>query len=253
MALVEEKTGDVDQVQRLKLVARRLGLLNHGREYQNRCRMLFDGIDLKGKSMLEIGCGKGLLCLWAKIHGASDVVGLEPLAQGAYDSSQCYLDFKTIVTELGLENIDIVPSRLEDYRPANRTFDVVLSLASINHLDETSCIELRRSETARANYVSLFNHVRGLMSPGGTLIVVDASSSSFFGDLHLTNPFNPHIEWFKHQRPEIWAQLLSRCRFSNPKISWLSGSLLGHIGVPTIPKTLSYFLSSAFRLEMDCT
>jgi len=201
---------------------------------------------------LEIGCGNGLLCIWAKIHGANVVVGLEPLAQGAYNSSQCYSDFKTIVTELGLENVDVVPSRLEDYRPAKRSFDVVLSVASINHLDEASCIELRRSETARESYVALFNHLRDLMSPGGTLIVVDASSSSFFGDLHLKNPFNPHIEWLKHQRPEIWAQLLSRCRFSNPRISWLSGSLLGHIGVPTIPKTASYFLLSAFRLQMDC-
>ena len=202
--------------------------------------------------MLEIGCGKGLLCLWAKIHGANHVVGLEPLAEGAYDSAKCYSDFRTIVTELGLENIEMVPSSLKDYRPAKGSFDIVLSISSINHLDEASCVELRRRTTARQRYVKLFNHVRDLMPTSGTLFVVDGSSRNFFGDLHLKNPFNPHIEWFKHHPPECWVELLTKCGFTNPRISWLSGPWLTHLGVGTVLRAMSYFLSSRYRLEMDC-
>lgn len=246
------RTNEAKQLQRLIRSARGLGLLDHGWEYQNRCRTLFDHIDFRGKNVLEIGCGKGMMCLWAKIHGANHVVGLEPLAQGCYDSAKCYKDFSTMVVELGLENIEMLPARLEDYHPSEANFDVVLSLASINHLDEQSCIELRQSETARQRYVNRFKHVRDLMATRGILFIVDGSDRNFFGDLHVRNPFNPHLEWFKHQPPECWAQLLSKCGFTNPRISWLSGALFTHLGIGTVPRAMSYFHSSAFRLEMDC-
>jgi hypothetical protein len=98
----------------------------------------------------------------------------------------------------------------------------------------------------------MFHHLRNLMTPGGKLFIVDASSGNLFDVLGLKNPFNPDIEWFKHQRPESWALLLSECGFSNPRISWLSEAWLTHVGIGTVPKAMSYFLSSAFRLEMDC-
>lgn len=240
------------QIEGLVTVARRLGLLNGGVEYRNYCQAIFDHIEFRGKNVLEIGCGKGMMCLWAKIHGADRVVGLEPMAEGCYDSEKCYKDFSIMVGELGLENIEMLPVRLEDYRPLQDHFDIVLSLASINHLDEQSCIELRRSVTAHDRYVSLFNHLHDLMSVRGTLLVADATNRSLFSDVRVRNPFNPHIEWFKHQPPECWAQLLSECGFTNPRISWLSGPLLTHLGIATVPKAISYFHSSAFRLEMNC-
>lgn len=243
---------EAEQLKRLIKSAQKLGLLNGGREYRNFCRAMFETIDFRGKNVLEIGCGKGMMCLWAKIHGANRVVGLEPLAEGCYDSTACYKDFLTIVSEVGLEDIEVLPTRLEEYRPSAVKFDIVLSFASINHLDEKSCIDLRRSATAHSRYVDLFSHVRQLMPEYGTLLIADASNRSFYSDLHLRNPFNPHIEWFKHQPPECWAQLLSECGFTNPRISWLFGPLFAHLGIGTVPRAMSYFHASAFRLEMDC-
>ncbi len=246
------KTREAETLQRLIQSARGLGLLGKGREYKKFCRNMFADIDFRGKNVLEIGCGKGMMCLWAKIHGANRVVGLEPMAEGWYDSAKCFKDFSTMVGEVGLENIEMVPARLEEYRPSHDYFDIVLSFASINHLDEQSCIELRRSAIAHDRYVDLFDQVRDLMPECGKLLVVDATNRSFFSDLRVRNPFNPHIEWFKHQPPECWAQLLSECGFTNPRISWLAGALFTHLGVGTVPRAMSYFHSSAFRLEMDC-
>jgi cyclopropane fatty-acyl-phospholipid synthase-like methyltransferase len=246
------KSTSITPVQRLKSAARKVGLLNYGWEYEQRCRVLFEEMDLRGKNVLEIGCGKGLLCLWAKIQGANHVVGLEPLEDGAYDSPACFGDFNTVVSDLGLENIELLPNRIQDYCQTVRQFDIVLSIASINHLDEQSCIQLQGSAVARDRYVALFNHVRSLMKESGTLLVVDASNSNLFGDLRLRNPFNRDIEWFKHQKPECWARLLTECGFCEPHISWLAGHWLTSLGIGTVPRSLSYCLWSAFRLQMNC-
>jgi cyclopropane fatty-acyl-phospholipid synthase-like methyltransferase len=240
------------EVRRLKLAARRVGLLKHGWEYEHRCRVLFEGIDLRGKNVLEIGCGKGMLCLWAKVQGANHVVGLEPLEDGAYDSPQCFKDFNAVVSDLGLRNIELLPTRIQEYRKTVDHFDLVLSIASINHLDEKSCIELKINNLAHDRYAALFNHVRQLMTDSGTLLVVDATNRNLFGDLNLRNPFNRNIEWFKHQEPESWAQLLTDCGFSEPRISWLAGHWLTSLGIGKVPKGVSYCLWSAFRLRMGC-
>jgi cyclopropane fatty-acyl-phospholipid synthase-like methyltransferase len=255
MALAEAvstKEEAYKQVGRLKLAARKVGLLNHGWEYERRSRVLFNGIDLRGKNVLEIGCGKGLLCLWAKVQGAKHVVGLEPMEDGCYDSPKCFKDFDAIVKELGLKDVELLPYRIQDYKNNLNHFDVVLSIASINHLDEQSCIDLRTSKMAQDNYVELFKQVRSLMTDQGTLVIVDASNKNFFGNLNLRNPFNRDIEWFKHQEPECWAHLLKECAFTDPQVSWLAGHMLTSMGIASVPRSLSYCLWSAFRLQMKC-
>ena len=70
-----------------------MGLWNHGFDFPRFATQLFGDIDFRDKTMLEIGCGKGMLCLWAALHGA-ETVGLEPMAEGCYDSSECHQAFK---------------------------------------------------------------------------------------------------------------------------------------------------------------
>jgi SAM-dependent methyltransferase len=242
---------EAERLQALIRSARSVQLLEGGREYTHRCRTLFDSIDFRGKNVLEIGCGKGLMCMWAKIHGAAHVVGLEPMADGCYDTPKCFTDFKKMADDLGLERTEMLPLKLEDYR-ATEKFDIVLSLASINHLDEPACIDLLRSKDAHDRYVATFQRVRDLMTDDGTLFICDATNRSLFSDMHIRNPFNPDIEWFKHQTPETWAELLKECGFGRPEIGWLSQPSLTFLGIGTVPKPIAYLSSSAFRLQMQC-
>jgi SAM-dependent methyltransferase len=242
---------EAERLQALIRSARSVQLLEGGREYTHRCRTLFDSIDFRGKNVLETGCGKGLMCMWAKIHGAAHVVGLEPMADGCYDTPKCFTDFAKMATDLGLEHTEMLPLKLEDYRPTEK-FDIVLSLASINHLDEPACIDLQRSREAHDRYVATFQRVRDLMTDDGILFICDATNRSLFSDLRMRNPFNPDIEWFKHQAPETWADLLKECGFGRPQIGWLSQPSLTFLGIGTVPKPIAYLSSSAFRLQMQC-
>jgi SAM-dependent methyltransferase len=235
---------------RIRRMGQKMGLWNHGFDFPRCARQLFHGVDFQGKKMLEIGCGKGMLCLWAALHGASEVVGLEPLAEGAYDSSECHRDFRSMARELGLPRAQILPNTVQDYEVENGHFDVVLSVASINHLDEKACVALLDSPEAVQTYENIFCRIALMIKIGGKLIITDAARRNLFGDLGVRNPITPNIEWFKHQQPEYWASLLGRCGFANPKISWSCGKLLRYTGLSRIPKFLSYFGQSVFRLEM---
>src|SRR5436190_7574561 len=47
---------------------------------------LFDGIDLRGKAMLDLGAGDGRFSFYAACAGASHVVSLEPECSGSSDA-----------------------------------------------------------------------------------------------------------------------------------------------------------------------
>jgi SAM-dependent methyltransferase len=240
----------MEPAERIRLMGQKMGLWNHGFDFRRFASQLFADIDFRNKTMLEIGCGKGMLCLWAAIHGARHVVGLEPLAEGAYDSSECHQAFRSMAGQLELPQAKILPQTVQDFDCPDNYFDVVLSVASINHLDEKSCVALGQSPAAEQEYKKIFRHIARMMKPGGKLIVIDAARHNFFGDLGMRNPLSPNIEWFKHRQPDYWARLLDDCGFAGARINWTAGKLLRHAGIRTLPKMLSYFGQSVFRLEL---
>jgi SAM-dependent methyltransferase len=240
----------INPAERIRLMGQKMGLWNHGFDFARFSRQLFGDMDFRNKTMLEIGCGKGMLCLWAAIHGARHVVGLEPLAEGAYDSSECHNAFRSMAQQLGLPQARILPQTVQAFDCPDNYFDVVLSVASINHLDEKNCVALGRSTEAEKEYQNIFRNIARMMKPGGKLIVIDAARRNFFGDLGLRNPMSPNIEWFKHQQPQYWSKLLSECGLGEPRICWSAGKLLRYAGLTRLPKALSYFGQSVFRLEL---
>jgi hypothetical protein len=63
---------------------------------------------------------------------------------------------------------------------------------------------------------------------GGTLILTDCDNNSFWSDIGVKNPFNPHIEWHKHQKTQLWIDILSDAGFGEVK-------LLTHLPVWPLP------------------
>jgi SAM-dependent methyltransferase len=199
--------------------------------------------------MLEIGCGDGTLCLWACLQGAQEVVGLDAHPGDAREvAGHSAPNVKTnqVLPPPG----KISPCTFENYTPADRTFDIVLSMASINQLDEKSCIRLLESRQAVRAYEGIFRRVARMMKPGGKLIIVDAGRRNVFDDLGLRNPMLPGVEWFKHQQPEDWVSLLQNCGFGLPVVAWITGAWLRQLGIFRLPRALAYFGHSMFRLEM---
>lgn len=231
-------------------LGRTLGYWTRGYDFPRHCRQVFNCEDFSGKNVLEIGCGKGLLSLWASLHGANNVVGLEPLTEGRQDSSKIYSEFAKIVDVLKLKNIEMRPERIQDYNNKNRYFDIVLSHSSVNHLDEDACIHLQDSDVSINIYADIFRSIADKMNDGGRLIILDCSSKNFFTFAGITNPMASQIEWFKHQTPEVWVKLLLEVGFTQPQVTWPSGRYLRYLRIFKRHKGLSYFMNSYFRIEM---
>lgn len=94
---------------------------------------LFDEIDLKGKSFLDVGCNSGQYCFTAKDRGAKEVLGID-------------VDAKRIAQARVLaenEHYDVTFEERNIFdAPLNRRFDVVICIAVLTEIQDTfSAIE----------------------------------------------------------------------------------------------------------------
>jgi SAM-dependent methyltransferase len=211
---------------------------------------LFDGIDFRGKTMLDVGGGDGMLSFYAACAGAAKVICLEPEVAGSTNGMNAA--FQQTASCLDQAKVQLLPYSLQDYESSDSSFDILLLHASINHLDEGACIGLRRDSEAQSSYERLFGKLASLARPGATLLVVDCAQRNLFADLHMTNPFTPTIEWHKHQSPKLWARHLAQAGFINPIIRWNSFNTLRTCGRLLLGNRIAaYCLASVFCLTME--
>lgn len=218
----------------------------------SRLKLLFHNINFESKTVLDIGAGSGLYAAYAAHSGADRVVALEPEVEGSstamFNKLRRISDYYTC--------IDPKPVIFQNYNN-NEEFDVIISLNSINHLDEEACIRLRDSQDARKTYHEIFSSLAGMAAPGSDLVVSDAARRNLWHDMGLTNPSARQIEWEKHQSPTLWSNLLSSHGFVEQGVLWLSSisaigaSVLGSVGTALCSnRPVSYLTSNNFVLRM---
>ena len=230
------------------LTAKQLGYKSSGNvEYF--LNTLLGDIDFKDKNVLDIGGGSGILTLYAGLKGAKDSICLEPESDGSHSGMSD--QFNKMKEKLGLHNVSIRPLTFQAFESQNEHFDIIILYNSVNHLDESSCINLRISEEARSTYMLIFKKLEIIAKHGATIILCDCSNKNFFAKLGIRNPFDPNINYKLHQAPEVWASLLLKTGFVKPEITWSSYNSLRKLGrILFGNKILAYFLSSHFYLRM---
>jgi SAM-dependent methyltransferase len=210
---------------------------------------VFEGIDVRGKRVLDVGAGDGLHALYLACRGAERVVALEPEAAGSRTGAR--QRFEQLAEQLGVSSVELCPETFQDYDALGERFDIVFLHSSINHLDEEACIELHRSAVARGRYRPLFAKLASLTAPSGRLIAIDCSRRNLFARLPLTNPVARTIEWEKHQPPQLWASLLEEAGFRDPVIRWTTFNSLRRPGRLLLGNAAAaWLLTSSFSLVM---
>jgi SAM-dependent methyltransferase len=185
--------------------------------YVTRASFIFDGLDLQGKSVLEIGCGKGSLLAWTALQGATFVLGLEPEQDGSRSGS--YGTLETVVSSLSSGTVKISPTRFDEYS-FSEPFDIVILYNVINHLDECAVTDLHSNPASYQAYSKIAEKIRAVTAPNGTLILADAARSNLWGDLGRRSPFAKTIEWNKHQNPAVWRRLFEEHGFRMLDLRW---------------------------------
>lgn len=207
-----------EAVDKLELAGRLSGYAT-GARYRLRGEFLFDGIPLADAHVLEVGCGRGAWSLWAGLHGARRVIGIEPGADGSSTGSRDA--FRRSIAILNIEQQVVARADfLHELPKPDAPYDVVVMYNVINHLDEESVVSLHRDPEARRRYVDILQDLRSRMHPGSWLIVADCARDNVWPRLGLTSPFVPSIEWHKHQNPDTWIEIFNQAGFRSVDLRW---------------------------------
>jgi cyclopropane fatty-acyl-phospholipid synthase-like methyltransferase len=209
-------------------------------------RRIFQGIDLRGKTVLEIGSGKGLMSLFAAIEGACRVVSMEPEMIGSR-SGMIELQ-KARIAQLGLDQIEFLTADFNLWEPAGRKFDLVLSFASINHLQASRRHALRDEETFR-KYSGVASKMRDLLEPGGTAVITDACRHAFFTMTRLRRPWHwrkSKVNWREHQNPGTWKRIFAAAGFRRFRILYPVPFACRRLGPVVGNGIANFFLQGSF-------
>ena len=207
-------------------------------------------VDVAGRRVLEIGAGDGVFSCLLSAAGAASVTSLEPELDGHSDGAFETLDRH--IRRAGLQNVSLAKRTFQDFDAPDAAFDVIVSIASVNHLDEPMCERLTHDEQARAVYRDLFRKLHRLLAPGGHVVLADCGRHNLFSwtsrAIGLRNPLVPTIEWHKHQQPSFWAKLLVEAGFAKPRWRWLFAKSVPHAGRLVDNAVMSYLTGSTFAL-----
>lgn len=211
---MDMRTSQLEQASRL------VGFAS-GVRYRSRGDFVFKGIPLAGAHVLEVGCGTGIWAIWAALHGAERVVGIEPEAEGS--TSSTLAKFRQAIDALNLgDRVEASGCFLQELPRPERLYDVVIMYNVINHLNEEAVVTLHREPQSVKGYVAILRDLRSKMPVGGWVVVADSSRDNFWRRIGLRSPVASAIEWHKHQHqhPKTWVEVFKRAGFRKFDVRW---------------------------------
>ena len=81
---------------------------------------------LKGRRVLDVGCGSGYHCWRMKGAGAAEVIGIDP-------TPLFVLQFKAMQCYLNIDTVHVLPLALEQLPPKLKAFDTTFSMGVLYH------------------------------------------------------------------------------------------------------------------------
>lgn len=162
-------------------------------------------LDLVGKRVLEVGCGKGAVSLYlALFSGAREVVALDEAA-GVGAPVGINQALRNALDSFGLPNLAVIDADIMQNDFPTGSFDVIIANNALHHVVDSGMIF--RDKQAQAGYVELFAELKRLLSDSGSLSIVEISRSLFWRWSPVKLKWKA-IEWHLHPTRKEWLSVI---------------------------------------------
>jgi len=191
--------------------------------YRYYLKRLFGTVDLRGKRVLEVGSGRGLISLHCGLSGASRVVSIEPEMEGS--TSGVIETQRRRIDELGLDNVELRRADFNDFNFGAEKFDVIVMVAVLNHLYETP-FNASKDHQVFNKYVKIAKQLYSLLNPRGVVIATDACRYCLWTLLRRVGLPKQYclshrtINWKIHQQPSVWRSIFLEAGFHSCDINY---------------------------------
>ena len=160
--------------------------------------------ELRGKRVLDLGCGMGTFTVEAAQRGA-DAVGLDMMTTALRAALQVAREEKTPSARFILGDAALLPAR-------DAAFDIVLAADLTEHLDDTTLDRM-------------LGEVKRVLAPGGRLVIYTPEATHFFEVLREKGVMKQDPSHIGVRTARQLAELVRAAGFTPERVTWLPSHL----------------------------
>lgn len=206
------------------------------------------GIDLPGKMVLEIGCGKGAFSVYMALSGgAARVVALDE-AEGYGADKGNLQQLQAIIDRHALTTLEIMKADINESElfPVE-CFDLIVSNFAIHHSLATNRKQATRDEVDR-ELQRTFMILNRYLKRGGKIILREMSGINFWRYMPYRWKMS-HIDWHIHPTRRQWRRALKAAGFGEVTHSFLTPYCFSKLPPRLVRNPFAnFFFSSSFYL-----
>jgi SAM-dependent methyltransferase len=206
------------------------------------------GVALSGKTVLEIGCGRGAFAVYmALAGGAHKVIALDEAEGFGADKRnvqklQAIIDRHEIVT-IEIMKADITASALF----SDESFDLIVSNFAIHHSLHAHRKKASKDEV-QAEMVKMFLTLNRYLRKGGLIVLREMSGINFWRFMPYRWKMS-HIDWDIHPSLGQWLMAMRKSGFTSVRHAYLTPFFLSRWPSRLVRNRFAnFFCSSSFYL-----
>ncbi len=206
------------------------------------------GIALSGKTVLEIGCGRGAFAVYVALAGrAHKVIALDE-AEGHGADKQNLQRLKNIIDRHALTTIEVRKADIAGSAFFSAgCFDLIVANFAIHHSLRLSRKDVS-PEVLQDELVKLFMTLKGYLKQGGQIVLREMSGINFWRFMPYRWKMS-HIDWDIHPSRRQWLIAMQEAGFRDVRCSFLTPFFLSKWPSLLVRnRFFSFFCSSTFYL-----
>jgi SAM-dependent methyltransferase len=177
-------------------------------QYHMHCQ--FGGLNLTGKRILEIGCGKGAVSLYLALFSQAKSVYATDANEGNGAEAGVLNRLEEGLRRFSAGNLSLLQLDILQNSFPREAFDVVIGNYCLHHIAPSGARS--RDPGVRNAYLCLFAELRRILAPWGILSLREVPGNSFwrYSPIRLRQR---QIDWSLHPSLPEWLSMARQGRF----------------------------------------